>query len=815
MSGKVIKNMSEALSTGAAEDSLLQLSEYSEANAIRLAKELAESLSKSYYVNRSESKQNEDGKQQQQQHYPIKIPSSLQKSSHISKYHREENPIQTARACTESILASLSKVASGGSQASSDLRALETQRKHNDSAGNDVQAALSLRQLASFGADALGARRYTDAARAVSDYKRVNPSERAKLIAGPHAIRAHERTMDVLQRTVLEQYENAVAEGDLKGLSELTPLLGMLELADKGVGLYLRYSQTNLTNIMNSGIKEDEVVESKQNVQQAEENAGVRISRAEQKRREEQRRSAVTVCSKLAKIFNTAVTHLRHHLPMVAFSLGDADGDAALVQLVHVEVEKRAVEIIREYLGTNQLGSFHSKASAVADMIEERYLSGEVLDEGIYGEEGGFLGISGGTSVTDKNAAIEMMDDCGFKAELGTFLHINARLDEIALLMQHTESYERFIRHAVDEVNKARDLRRKQKQGERRKKWLAELENEGKDATMEEAEKFDKQENEAQTLQRVQNVLPSQTQLNELIAEVGGYLSGTERAFLLGNLQRAFYNISIPDEYSFTPITILRGNRSPNAAGCFALQSTLVEECLYAAQQSTLRAFATGHSGTASAAANLCSDILGRVLLESMSQRAEAGSSLLRPGDGLLSGQGGLGQAAFSVMSTAQKGLTNATKGRRTGTGGDGSEEERAALQKQIDQGIARSCASLNDLEVAVDYTRRLEEKLIQEMESSFPPGKKTDQLRHCIRSLSSVMESYQMSSKEAAEHLIAMVIPRVRSIVNECVGQETSTGASFMTGGTTVASTVKMNYHLDDSGYEMAQISEGYMTRQ
>lgn len=42
MSGKVIKNMSEALSTGAAEGSFLQLSEFSEANAIRLAKELAE-----------------------------------------------------------------------------------------------------------------------------------------------------------------------------------------------------------------------------------------------------------------------------------------------------------------------------------------------------------------------------------------------------------------------------------------------------------------------------------------------------------------------------------------------------------------------------------------------------------------------------------------------------------------------------------------------------------------------------------------------------------------------------------------------------
>ena len=47
------------------------------------------------------------------------------------------------------------------------------------------------------------------------------------------------RTRDVLQRTVLDRYEGAVEGGNLNELSELTPLLGMLDLAGKGVGLYL------------------------------------------------------------------------------------------------------------------------------------------------------------------------------------------------------------------------------------------------------------------------------------------------------------------------------------------------------------------------------------------------------------------------------------------------------------------------------------------------------------------------------------------------------------------------------------------------
>ena len=51
-------------------------------------------------------------------------------------------------------------------------------------------------------------------------------------------------------------------------------------------------------------------------------------------------------------------------------------------------------------------------------------------------------------------------------------------------------------------------------------------------------------------------------------------------------------------------------------------------------------------------------------------------------------------------------------------------------------------------------------------------------------------------------------------SIVNECAGQEILTSTSFMSGGTAVASTVKMDYHLEDEAYELAQISEVYMTR-
>lgn len=661
----------------------------------------------------------------------------------------------------------------------------------------------------------MGAQLYADAARAVNEYGSVNASKRAIVIAGPHAVRAHDRTVDVLQRTILERFENAVQTGDLKELSNLTPLLGLLNMADKGVGLYLKFAQENLSIVMNAGLEQDEQVENAQKMEQAEIDAGMVISRAEARRREG--KEVVTACTKLAKIYNAAVTFLRHHLPMVAYSLGQAEGDAALVQLIHAEVERRATDVIRQYIIVKKLSKLGMRSSGVANAIEEKYLSGDGmqydqkdlfdLDSSI--TSGGNIG----STTEDKKNVLELMDDCGFKADLGSFVHVNASLDELALLLQHTESYERFIRHAVDEVNKARKLRKEQMWKERKAKWMQELENEGKDVTIEEAAKFDEQMKQFDKNQRVQDVLPHQTQLNDIVVETGGYYSGLERTFLLGSLQRALQSVNISDNRSYSPITILPPNRPLNAAGCNALQTSVVEECLYAAQRSTLRAFATGQSATASAASNFCADILGRFLLEVLVHRADSGTLMLKPGDGLLPGQSGLGQAALTMMSSAQKGLSKATtKGLIVG---NSQAEERVLVRQRIQEGIAMSCAKLNDLEVAIDYTMRLEKKLLQEVSTTFPPGKKeTEQLNACIKSLAGAQESFQSASNEAIDHLASTLMPRVRSIVNESVGQDNTTTTGFMGGGTVPGTSVRMNYHLDDEAYEMAQLSEGYISR-
>jgi len=60
---------------------------------------------------------------------------------------------------------------------------------------------------------------------------------------------------------------------------------------------YLRYSQVNLSQVIEKGLEREEAAEEKQNVMKIDEEAGVRISRAEQRRREEDRNIPVTVQS--------------------------------------------------------------------------------------------------------------------------------------------------------------------------------------------------------------------------------------------------------------------------------------------------------------------------------------------------------------------------------------------------------------------------------------------------------------------------------------------------------------------------------------
>ena len=920
-SSEIPTDLVEALQVDDPEEALLSLANELHHSAAQLAAELSQSLSggtsdtnsktftKSPSSKRSKSQVMGDGnkvegdqQQQQQRKFPIPLPKSLldaprpssfaqasssdntdnnnsslddgktkKKHETPSRALHKSNPshaLTHATLATESILSSLSKIASGGSAASSEMRALEHERQQLDAEALDIEHALSIREGCIRSSDSLMGRRYADAAQAVSDVNSIlngtntksygcKATQRALDLAGVEAINAHNKTVEVLKRAIGERYENAVQNGDVVGLSELTPLLGMLDMAELGVKLYLQYSQGVLCQQMELNVGGEASTNIDVNNMPREEG----MSRAAMRRRlEEQQRAQrnMNVPMKLARIYNAAVTHLRHHLPMVAYALGEADGDAALVQLVHVEAEKRSVDILRDYMTEKELGRTVRRAEVVAGKMEDRYsgsstnsssggLVGGSHDEmdGLFGMDekniksiaNSIMGLSGGGELMQSNDIVTrriaaQREDCGFTIEVGNLSDVDAALEEWALVMQHTESYERFIRHAVEEVIKARKLRKEQKLEEKRR--LKE---------MEEARKRDNESSSSSGLlaspsgkkktlvvddddvdvdDRIE-ILPPHTALNEVAAEIGGYYSSLERCLLLAGMQRAFIHANFPDDSTFTPVAIGNANNTYSVAGSRALQTNLVEECLFAARRSTLRAFATGHTGTASAAANVCVDVLGRVLLDVLTRRAELGASLLKPGEGLLDGQSGLGQAAISfAKTTAGKGLrgVQGAAARAGAKVGDTNEETAQQMRQRTLLGVARAAANFNDLEVVADYTKRLEGNFLKEIDAGYPRGHDTEQLRMCVKGLGDVGKSFSDASSRSMEELIATLMPRARQIVNESVGHESAStsaasnflGTPVLTGGSTAVASTVLDYNLDDAAFELSQISEGYM---
>jgi hypothetical protein len=745
------------------------------------------------------------------------------------------------------------------------MRQLERERHRLDDMAHDIEDALSIREGTIRGSDSLMGRRYADAARAVSDVNAIldggptrgPATECAKDLAGRDVLIAHGRTSEVLRNAIGERFEASVRQGDVVGLSELTPLLGMLDMAELGVRLYLQYSQSVLCRNMDADVDDmssaDGAAIDVTNVPREE-----GMSRAAMRRRAEEerkrRQNDVSVPSRLARIYNAAVTHLRHHLPMVAHALGDADGDAALVQLVHVEAEKRVVDILRDHMARRELGRTVRRAEIVATKVENRYTAGggsggggggggggQDGDEGLFGMDDTnianvIMGLGAGGDVLDvasrRNAA--QREDCGFTIEVGNLPDVDAALEEWALVMQHTESYERFVRHAVDEVIKARGIRRAQKREEKRRlREMAESKSEDRDpssmlesgglSTPRGKKNASAVEQESDLEDRLE-IMPPHTALNEVAAEIGGYYSSLERCLLLAAMQRAFIHANFPDDSTFTYVSI--GNENTGSiyqamapSGSRALQTTLVDECLFAARRSTLRSFATGHTGVASAAANGCVDMLGRILLDVLTRRADLGTRMLKPGDGLLDGQYGLGQAALSfAKSTAGKGFRGARAGARVGDVNDATAE---AMRQRTSIGVARAVASFNDLEVVADYTKRLEANFLKEIDAGYPRVHATEQLRMCVKGLSGVVESFARASNKAVEELIVILLPRARQIVNDSVGQDGSSssaasnflGTPVLAVGNTSAKVV-FDYNMDDAAFELSQISEGYIGR-
>jgi hypothetical protein len=208
-------------------------------------------------------------------------------------------------------------------------------------------------------------------------------------------------------------------------------------------------------------------------------------------------------------------------------------------------------------------------------MIMDKYVLGnsnhvveEYQDDVVASAANALASVTGGIMTSsDDTDKEQFLDDNGLSSILGYSLVDIDALHGSALCLQHTETYERFLFHAAEEVGKAREFHKRQ--------------------------------------QKEANSETSSTATKNTKMTLGGHHSGLERCLLIASMQQAFRksfcstNPSFSDSM-YSPVGILiLSNTTPSdvgesadftvvPSGTQALQTSLIEECLYAAQRSTL-----------------------------------------------------------------------------------------------------------------------------------------------------------------------------------------------------------------------------------
>ena len=215
-------------------------------------------------------------------------------------------------------------------------------------------------------------------------------------MVGSRTLQLQSKTKDSLISLLLKDYNSGIESANLQEICRVVPLLGDLDLASEAVGLYLKFVKDVLGGALGeaTGGKED------------------------------------PPSLKVAKVFNAAGTVLRHHLPMVSQALGAAEGDRGLLQLVHLEVERKVLSLISEM--RTDLEDLKTVATFVPKLEDDLtcWGRGELGDEAL-----------------EQTLNVEEVD---------------RGCEDCASLIQYIESYDSFLKHCCSEVVRASELRGKE-----------------------------------------------------------------------------------------------------------------------------------------------------------------------------------------------------------------------------------------------------------------------------------------------------------------------------------------------------------------
>ncbi|CAM9743375.1 unnamed protein product, partial [Phaeothamnion confervicola] len=405
-----------------------------------------------------------------------------------------------------------------------------------------VEDALNLRSCITGATQAMAAGDLAEAVGFVRQFRAMN----ATALGDAREVQEMRAAIDRLAVAVLERFDTAVLEMDLAEIARFCPLLPPLGLSPKGTERYVAFARRALSAALQEAGCEEPSLPPPDTPMRAPE--------------------------QLSGLYNACAAFLQRQMPVAMAGLAATLGDVQLLRTVHSECAHRAANIIETHMRNRDVAARVAEATEIAEAsaaaaataaaygLDARVAGGGSSCGGI---GGGFVGAGGGLGGGGAGGSLGAGGGSGAGgggASVAALTELDGLLDDVAVLLQHTESYLRFVHHLVYQIEVAHTV------------------------PPEDVDSGDSPSADDGSPGPLQGpVLPQRTRLDEAVAEMAVYYAQLELQLLRASLFKA----------------LLIDDAHPSSA-----TSTCVEDAFFVAQRCARRAVATGHAGSASATVN-------------------------------------------------------------------------------------------------------------------------------------------------------------------------------------------------------------------
>ncbi|DBA02874.1 TPA: hypothetical protein N0F65_005901, partial [Lagenidium giganteum] len=334
-------------------------------------------------------------------------------------------------------------------------------------------------------------------------------------------------------------------------------------------------------------------------------------------------------------VFNQVAACVQEHDQMVTQCFARVAGNRRLVAQVYAVCEKISVPILRAYM---QQRNLHERMS----------VTNEQSNAGA-GAKGPQLSPTARPSSPPES-----------ENEIAT---LNDQLHEIALVIQHTQTFERFMRSRVEQVNSEADT-------------------------------------EADTVANNQHDLPAshESELGKTVQELAGFYCFFENDLLTKAARRAF-------QWEELRYSSAKGAQD---VVCFPISSA-VDEIFYVARNSGLRSLATGHPDCVAGVLNMVSTVLRDIFGDNMRSRIRNMAAHVK-----LDGHDMAHQLRDQMQQQMQQHLAKFSKmGPLQLASAPGQPAE---VKKELSPEVV-----MNSLEASVDYLAQIKDEFERELPQDFP----------------------------------------------------------------------------------------------